>query len=156
MAPPLKPQTPLGERLIQARGAMQRNEAAAALKTHLVTLGSYERGVAVPPADVLISMKAVYGISIDWLLTGEGEMRPAVQITQATDGNAHGLDKPRLRATLVGFCDAIRRQPGILDMTPDELTDFFMRGYDWLGSATTSEKAEMANSVKGMTDRKAG
>ena len=72
MARPLKPQTPLAERLIRARGAMRRAEAATRLKTHPVTLGAYERGAALPTAEVLIAMREVYDVSLDWLLAGVG------------------------------------------------------------------------------------
>jgi transcriptional regulator with XRE-family HTH domain len=36
-------------------------------------LSKFERGVAAPPAGVLFFVKKRFGVSLDWLLTGEGE-----------------------------------------------------------------------------------
>jgi transcriptional regulator with XRE-family HTH domain len=36
-------------------------------------LSKYERGAAVLPGDVLFFVKKRFGVSIDWLLTGEGD-----------------------------------------------------------------------------------
>ncbi|MDG3439594.1 helix-turn-helix transcriptional regulator [Nitrospirillum amazonense] len=160
MAPPFKPKSAFAERLITARGGMKRIDAAEALDLAPDTLGTYERGTTEPSISTLARISSVYDVSLHWLLTGEGEMRAranALQQPVAEWGASPApLDRDRLRSTLLGFCDAIRHQPGILDMPPEKLTDFFLRGYEWLGSASEGEKARMANSVKGMTDREAG
>ncbi|MEE3624818.1 helix-turn-helix transcriptional regulator [Nitrospirillum sp. BR 11752] len=143
MARPLKPKTPFAERLIRARGAMGRNEAASRLKTHPVTLGSYERGVALPTVEVLIAMREVYGVSLDWLISGMGEMRlplpegtsPPLPETLAS------LDRPRLRSLFQAFIDTVIRQPATLQQKPEELADWLIKGYDWLAGPPSQDDA---------------
>ena len=62
----------MARRLIEARGAMSRAETAKALGCPLETLGNYERGRTFPDQAMLGRLKAVLGVSLDWLLTGEG------------------------------------------------------------------------------------
>lgn len=76
MARPLKPTTPFGERLIQARGARSRDEVATEIGCPADTLGTYERGRAWPGQTTLIRIAEVLRVSLDWLITGKGEMRP--------------------------------------------------------------------------------
>lgn len=73
MARKLKPATPFGERLIQARGERSRQEVADALGCPVDTLGNYERGRTFPDQAMLAKMRETLGVSLDWLLTGEGE-----------------------------------------------------------------------------------
>lgn len=74
MGRPLKPSTPFAERLVCARGERSRAEIAAALGCPVETLGNYERGRTFPDLLMLGRMRRVLGISLDWLLTGEGGM----------------------------------------------------------------------------------
>jgi len=46
---------------------------ANALDIPRTTLINYEKGMALP-SDLLLKLKEKWGVSIDWLLTGEGEM----------------------------------------------------------------------------------
>ena len=70
----MKPST-LGERLKSARENLghSQKEMASLLKIHPQSLYIYERGTSVPGGK-LLELVAQIGISIDWLLTGEGEM----------------------------------------------------------------------------------
>ncbi|MDZ5650651.1 helix-turn-helix transcriptional regulator [Nitrospirillum sp. BR 11828] len=146
MARPLKPKTPFAERLIRARGAMGRNEAASRLKTHPVTLGSYERGVALPTVEVLIAMREVYGVSLDWLISGTGEMRlPLLEGTSSPmPATPPPLDRLRLRSLFQAFIDTVIRQPATLQQKPEELADWLLRGYEWLAGPSSQEDANIA------------
>lgn len=77
MARPLKPRTPLAERLIEVREKLGylENRTGFAERLGLVpdTLGSYERGVAAPAPDVLARYHKEFGVNISWLVTGLGE-----------------------------------------------------------------------------------
>ncbi|MRH22687.1 S24 family peptidase, partial [Rhodovulum strictum] len=67
----------LGRRLTQVReaaGFKTRKELAATLEMNAETLGGYERGTSIPDHAFLKLYKDKFGISIDWLVTGEGEM----------------------------------------------------------------------------------
>jgi transcriptional regulator with XRE-family HTH domain len=64
----------LGRRLRELRGFdLTQEEFAKELRVSQSQLSKYERGAAAPPADVLFSVKKLFRVSIDWLLTGEGE-----------------------------------------------------------------------------------
>ena len=63
----------LGRRLRELRGFdLTQGELAKQLGISQSQLSKYERGVAAPAADILFAIKQRFGVSIDWLLTGEG------------------------------------------------------------------------------------
>lgn len=63
----------VGRRLRQLRGFdVTQEEFANTLGISQSQLSKYERGVAAPPADILIRIKERLRVSIDWLLTGDG------------------------------------------------------------------------------------
>lgn len=78
MARPLKPRTPLAERLIEVREKLgyKENRSGFAERLSLVpdTLGSYERGIAAPAPDVMARYHTEFGVNISWLVTGLGDM----------------------------------------------------------------------------------
>ena len=62
----------LGRRLRQLRGFdITQEEFAEKLGISQSQLSKYERGVAAPPADILMRIKERCQVSVDWLLTGE-------------------------------------------------------------------------------------
>lgn len=64
----------LGRRLRELRGFdLTQEEFARELGTSQSQLSKYERGAAAPTADILFFVKKRFRVSIDWLLTGEGE-----------------------------------------------------------------------------------
>lgn len=67
--PPLKA---VGRRLRELRGFdTTQGEFANQLGISQSQLSKYERGVAAPPADVILRVKEKPRVSIDWLLTGD-------------------------------------------------------------------------------------
>jgi len=58
------------------RGALSQEEFAAQLAVHKNTIGKYERGERQPEAEVLARLRSELGVDVNWLLTGEGAMRP--------------------------------------------------------------------------------
>jgi transcriptional regulator with XRE-family HTH domain len=64
----------LGRRLRELRGFdLTQQEFAKELGVSQSQLSKYERGFAAPPAEILFFVKKRFRVSIDWLLTGEGE-----------------------------------------------------------------------------------
>jgi transcriptional regulator with XRE-family HTH domain len=64
----------LGRRIRQLRGFdVTQDEFARKLGISQSQLSKYERGIVAPPADVLMSIKEKFRVSIDWLLTGDIE-----------------------------------------------------------------------------------
>lgn len=60
-------------RLIREVLNVSQTTFAAELDIPRTTLINYEKGISLP-SDLLLKLKEKWGINIDWLLTGEGEM----------------------------------------------------------------------------------
>lgn len=60
---------------------MEQDEAAGLLSVSVVTLSRYENAKRSAPDDTVKKMSSVYGVSLHWLLTGEGPMMEASQAT---------------------------------------------------------------------------
>lgn len=75
---PKPSKTPLGDRLLQSREKLGFSQQRAAFaETVGLTepmLGYYERGDRTPDALALSAYRTAHGISLTWLITGEGEM----------------------------------------------------------------------------------
>jgi transcriptional regulator with XRE-family HTH domain len=66
----------LGRRLRELRGFdLTQEEFAKELGVSQSQLSKYERGVAAPTADILFFVKKRFGVSVDWLLTGDGRRK---------------------------------------------------------------------------------
>jgi transcriptional regulator with XRE-family HTH domain len=83
IAPPTKPTVvPVTERNIRAacgerlkelrkqKGLMQK-EVAAQLGVHPTQLNKYEMGLHAPPPDKLVFLSELFGVTVDFLLTGD-------------------------------------------------------------------------------------
>jgi transcriptional regulator with XRE-family HTH domain len=71
-----KAQETLGDRLKIVRGAMPQAEFAHRLGADKNTVGRYERGERHPDSEYLAAVRTEFSINLDWLISGEGEMRP--------------------------------------------------------------------------------
>lgn len=62
----------IGERIknLRAQKDITQIELARKLNVSSGNVGEWEQGKAKPGADALVSLASVFGISIDWLLTG--------------------------------------------------------------------------------------
>ena len=86
---PTDRQIQLGKRLRQARVAVElrQEQVAEAIGSHAVTISKYERGVQDPNTDLLREMSRLYGVSVDWVLSGdnpgEGDDDPGQQSIEA-------------------------------------------------------------------------
>ncbi|MES9996437.1 helix-turn-helix domain-containing protein [Desulfovibrio aminophilus] len=65
----------LGERIRAIRGETSQEEFAAEMGISKTALGFYERNERVPRATFVAELCRPRGISLDWLLYGEGAMR---------------------------------------------------------------------------------
>lgn len=89
---------------------LQRREMASLLGIPVDTLGTYERGVSEPGINLLAIYRSRFGINLNWLATGEGEMleraAPAVEPGQSA-----------AIARIAASVSAVYRQLGIADDT---------------------------------------
>ncbi len=80
----------VGERLKQARKQRKASQSdiAEAIGVGVSAFSSYETGVSSPTAENLVKISILLGISIDWLLLGEGPMEKgsAVSLPSSSDG----------------------------------------------------------------------
>ncbi len=68
--------TNLGQRLIEIGGDENRGEYCARLGINDRTYRDYESGKSLPNTDVLTLISNEQGISLNWLVLGEGPIRP--------------------------------------------------------------------------------
>ncbi|WP_074381346.1 helix-turn-helix domain-containing protein [Bartonella doshiae] len=100
MARPKKePQTELAKRLCEVRRALgftERKQFAKHFDIPETTMRNYETGLREPPASILRIYKDRCGISLDWLVTGEGEM-----FSDMAKAKAAGFKAPTIPAGLM-------------------------------------------------------
>lgn len=75
--PESKPKTLLAARLREIRrfwGDIDREELAKELGVSKSTIAAYERGDSEPTASILALYQVKFGISLEWLITGNGVM----------------------------------------------------------------------------------
>ena len=82
-------QIELGRRLKEARNTaeLSQEQVAEVIGSHVVTVSKYERGVQDPNTQLLRDMARLYGVSVDWLLTGgQGDPETAVRVPDSMEG----------------------------------------------------------------------
>jgi transcriptional regulator with XRE-family HTH domain len=146
MARPLKPSTPFAERLIEARGEMTREAAAAALGCLKDTLGGYERGRNFPDQATLAKIGEVYGVSLDWLITGRGQKCPA-EAVQAPASAPATVDEELMAHVAEGIAGVYREENARIYPVP--LVRAAARMYDDLVAAYDSPEERQVG-LKGM------
>ena len=75
----------LKDRIKMVRGKNTQADFAKMMKIPLSTLGRYERGENKPDLTFLESLSAKFGVSLDWLVLGKGE----VDIQEGLKGNSY-------------------------------------------------------------------
>ena len=68
-----------GQRLKRVRGSLGQDEFATRLGSHKNSIGRYERDEREMDQSFLLKLKECFGISVDWLVSGQGEMFAAPQ-----------------------------------------------------------------------------
>ncbi|WP_144753061.1 helix-turn-helix domain-containing protein [Bartonella saheliensis] len=75
--PEAKPKTELAKRFREVRHALgftERKQFAEHLGVTAGSIGTYETGISEPTASALSKYQEICGVSLDWLVTGHGEM----------------------------------------------------------------------------------
>ncbi|EJF75993.1 helix-turn-helix transcriptional regulator [Bartonella alsatica] len=75
--PEAEPKTELAKRFREVRrvlGFAERKKFAEHLGITAASIGTYEIGISEPTASALSKYQEICGISLDWLVTGNGEM----------------------------------------------------------------------------------
>ncbi len=101
----------LGERIQQQRKAkgLSQSDLAKAAKVHLSNIGRYERGEAMPAADILGRIASTLEVSQDFLANGTLHEKAAAQITdQELLSQFHRVEQlpPAKKALVKEFLEA--------------------------------------------------
>ena len=89
----------LGARIAQLRrgAGLSQAELARRLRVSPSAVGMYEQGRREPAVDILIAMADIFGVTIDYLLTGKdrsaGEQQTASRLLQSFEQADRRLDK---------------------------------------------------------------
>ncbi|MFN3952997.1 MAG: helix-turn-helix domain-containing protein [Pararhodobacter sp.] len=107
-------QATLGDRLAAAREAAGLSQSALAgrLGVRLKTLRGWENDLAEPRANRLQMLAAMLGVSLRWLLTGEGDgVAPPITDEQTRDQSLQRTlaDLRRLRAEALSMSERLGR-----------------------------------------------
>jgi len=105
-------QATLGDRLSAAREAagLSQSSLATRLGVRLKTLRGWENDLAEPRANRLQMLAAMLGVSLRWLLTGEGEgVSPPLSEEQARDESLQRAlaDLRRMRAEMLAMSERL-------------------------------------------------
>ncbi|WP_375704483.1 helix-turn-helix domain-containing protein, partial [Bartonella sp. AD328YNZD] len=97
--PEKEPKTELAKRLREIRhtlGFAERKQFAKHFDIPETTMRNYETGLQEPPASIMRIYKNRCGVSLDWLVTGEGEM-----FSDMAKAKAAGFKAPTIPAGLM-------------------------------------------------------
>jgi transcriptional regulator with XRE-family HTH domain len=100
-----------GDRLAAAREAAGMTQGALArrLGVKLRTLQSWEHDTAEPRANRLSMMAGLLGVSMGWLITGEGDGLPAPDEVTAPDLNAVLMEVRAMRMQMQSGSEKLAR-----------------------------------------------
>lgn len=65
--------------LLKNKG-MTASELTAILKVGKTRINDWERGKSTPSPEILIGLSQIFGVSIDWLLTGKGSSEMQIEV----------------------------------------------------------------------------
>ncbi|WP_051336445.1 helix-turn-helix domain-containing protein [Rhizobium sullae] len=102
----------MGRRLRELRNTLKiedRDVLASAIGVSKSALAHYERGERTPDGDVLALYRQRYGVNVNWIVTGEGEMfdDPSAAPAPTASFDTKLLDR------LAGIVTAVHRATGI-------------------------------------------
>lgn len=113
---------------------MERDQFAELLGVPKSTLANWEQGKTEPPYEVLQKLPQLLGISLDWLITGSGVMRPIqAPPDKAALGMAENLTEDLLGRIVEGITMVYREEGGRL--APRNLGQMAARLYSDLVAA---------------------
>ena len=99
-----------GQRLAEARKSKNLTQAQVAEKLDISfqAVSSWERGETAPEIDKLADIAVLYGVSLDWLLVGQSEVRVSADFQDSLSDRL--FDEKRLY-TYVETYAAVKNMP---------------------------------------------
>lgn len=108
----------LGERIRLARGNLSQETFSRALNISKGSLGFYERNENLPNTEVVLKICSKTGVSLEWLLTGSGPMRP--EDSELSEEESFFNDNESSPAC--SFCDRLEKRLDLLSEERRELS----------------------------------
>lgn len=116
----MHPMDTLGARIRFARGKSSQDAFSALIGVSKGSLGGYERNENLPNTDVVLNICRQTNFSVEWLLTGQGPMRPDRQAAAAAAPDPTDMaDSARLE-TAPSVCARCVRLEEKLDRLEEE------------------------------------
>ena len=113
----------LGSRIKFVRGAETQEAFAAQIGISKGAIGGYERDANSPSADVVLKICSGTNISVEWLMTGRGPMRPSEEPSVATP-QPEQTQPAETQATMpCARCEKLEAKLEKVDGQRDELAD---------------------------------
>ncbi len=77
----------LGARIATLRRAANLSQGALArrLQVSASAIGMYEQGRREPSAEILVALSRIFGVTVDYLLTGQASKQEQEMVTQAME-----------------------------------------------------------------------
>ena len=75
----------IGERLRQLRSAQSQSDFAAKTGIPFRTYQRYEAGLTAPKDGALMRIASIYGVSVQWILTGKEYLISAAQVAEVPE-----------------------------------------------------------------------
>ncbi|MBI0166450.1 helix-turn-helix transcriptional regulator [Bartonella sp. M0280] len=141
MARPERIKTVLGQRLRlirQRNGNLDRDVFAKNLGINAKTLANYERGDSAPDAPTLAQYQKLYGININWLLSGAGDM--------TLNGADTMIDNERLTMAISAVEEGLQRVKKTLE--PAVKAELIAIAYKILGSNGKCDATDADNIIR--------
>jgi len=98
-----------------------RAKAAEAAGVHVDSLYKYLRGEASPGFEAMARLCSAAGVSMEWLASGKGQMRPGQPVPDLAAGNYAFEVKPQWPARLEQPVDTLARIISTVDKLVEEL-----------------------------------
>ena len=100
----------LGERLRDVRGSQSQSDFASSLHIPQTKLSRLERDATEPDMAFLRELSSLYGVSLDWLIAGHGQMSHS-----AADPPQDGVEVAELREKIAHLQELIALQKDTIE-----------------------------------------
>lgn len=129
----------LGSRIKFVRGAETQEAFAAQIGISKGAIGGYERDANSPSADVVLKICSGTNISVEWLMTGRGPMRPGEERAISTPQPEQTQPAETQATTLCARCEKLEAKLEKVENQRDELIEENRRL--WKENAEIRERA---------------
>jgi len=127
----------IGDRIVMVRGKISQGRFGEALNLTRRQVSTMERGEVLIPSDVCVAIHRKFGVSLTWLLLGEGQPTYALG-DKLTEEEREFIDLARRAPeTLPLIKKAITDSYAVRDAINELISSVFVIGQRQIGAGTT-------------------